>query len=654
MLITYCGTLHILLLCCHPVASFTGVSTSISKALPIQQQRVRQRDLILSKYYQHQHRITRMSSLPNEQSVNDRNASYTGLLIHYLTQNVKPKFHLCVNVITKIIEHNGPDTALRINELLENRISADSFRMTKNALLSALVLQKQTEHASSLLQQLLLQQNGHWQLDISVVADLLQLYMAIDTHHDTTIMRRQYKKRAVQASLLYANVIDVQAQSQYPISQNQMLMRNISPKRCQGSSELQFTSTSVAASDRIHEYGARAFAVSRDWDRAVHAVACIGEMHLATPPLILFNTELLERLVKLDVVSKQVPEAITWGANSSFADTTSSQRRTGNDSSTISLATELAILQPLHLLATECPLLQSSLLLMGTSLMHADRLIASLRDISDRRIRVFPLSSPNADLITSANLLLPVRLSAMLLERMFLSGFRFHELVETVKLIWGLDVRDSENSVYQTTSEDTAVADIADDQSLISPILIAVKGILRTACLIRDEITEGLKNGRNDSYVYDTPQFAFDYDLTAVTSMIGDALSPPALSSASPSDLLLGCALNPCLHLLFLSWQQEDLNSPSPNKSTTMGQYSSLTSDILEAVVDKIWVDLSVNRHAWYPDADLLADALQLPFRFHITRDSSETRQLAVHQEVIARVRRGDTPAAFVLFALFR
>ena len=649
MLITYCGTLHILLLCCHPAASFTGVSTSISKALSTQQKSIRQKDSISCKYYQHRYFATAISSLSKEQSVNDRNASYTGLLVHYLTQNVKPKFYLCVNIISKIIKHDGPDSAIRIGELLENRISADSLRMTKNALLSALVLQKQTEPASSLLRQLLLQQNGHWQLDIAVVADLLQLYMAIDTDRDTTIMRRQYKKRALQASMIYANVIDVQAQSQYPISQSQMLKRNFTQERSRRSSELQLTSTSVAASDRIHEYGARALAVSRDWDEAVRAVACIGDTHLATPSLIIFNSELLERLVKLDVVSLQAPEAVTVGVDSALAKTTSSCRKTAVDSRTISLATELAMLQPLHLLATDCPMLQSSLLLLGTSSMHADRLIASLQDISDRGSGALPLFSPNTDLAASGNLLLPSRVSSMLLERMFLSGYRFYELAEAVRIIWGQNGNgsDSENSIYSTISEETAVSHTSEDKSLISPILKAVNGILRIACSIRDKRAEELKNDRNG-----TSQVPFDSDVTALIPIIGDALSCSALSSTCPrAELGFARALNPCLHLLFLSFQQTDMSST--RRSASVSQISSLTSNILQAIMDETWTTSS-----WYPDTDLLADALQLPFPvlfpFQIIQDTSETRQLAVHEEVIAQVRRGDIPEAFVLFALFR
>ena len=84
-----------------------------------------------------------------------------------------------------------------------------------------------------------------------------------------------------------------------------------------------------------------------------------------------------------------------------------------------------------------------------------------------------------------------------------------------------------------------------------------------------------------------------------------------------------------------------------------MSQNSSLTSNILQAIMDETWTTSS-----WYPDTDLLADALQLPFPvlfpFQIIQDTSETRQLAVHEEVIAQVRRGDIPEAFVLFALFR
>lgn len=658
ILIIYYGSIYALLLCSRPAASLRGVQTSISKALTSQQLKIITNEgSIWRKDNQRRYIVSEAPSSTYEQSQNSRNSSYTGLLVHYLTQNVKPKFRLCVNVISKIIERDGPNAAIRLSESLESSISAESFRMAKNALLSALVLQRQTEAASLHLKRLLQQQNGHWQLDVAVVADLLQLYMAADTDRDSTILRRQYKRRALEASMIYANVMDVQTQSQSPISESQVLWRSSAQESSYTSPEMLLTPPSAAAADRIHEYGARALAVSRDWDRAVLAISCIGEKHLATDALISFSFKLLERLVKFGVKSGHaVGGAVEIESSVITASYVKSDIESCNRGS-CSLALELALLQPLHLLPIDSPLLQSCLLLLGSSSAHADRLTASLEDISFRRSITVNTPSLIADQITLSTESFSVRVGPMLLQRLFLSGYNLSQLIVAVTLIWGQSGSGSSSGHFAgagdcTLTDGASPSEATEQETSANPVLDAISNILRIACLSRDVRSNMLTNDSIDSSVtaaVDVLAFdiAFASEVATLPSVISGALS--ATTSTSTSELI--DALNPCLHLLFLSSQLTD--STSQNKTKSNNPTSSLICDTLQAAADQTWRGSALPVQAWYPDADILADALQLPIR--LTNDSRELRLLAIFQEVTGIIlKECDVPAAFIISALFR
>ena len=565
--------------------------------------------------YQPHITITQICSTPpasNVENISSR-ISYAGLLIHYLTQNVRPKFHLCVNVFSNIIERKGPEAAVKISESLNHNLSADSVRLAKNALLSALVLQKQTDTAASHLRLLLLQQDGYWWLDIAVLADLLQLYMTVDLDDDLeeNSQPSHRRERALEASQLYTDIISVNDLSYSQVSDDQVHWENIVQDETYPSSVL-LSGSSVhapaAAINRIHEYGARAFADNEEWEKAVLAVACIGERHLATDALVLFNSRLLSRLVRLEDESSSKSlddESVSKG----------SDRTERYSSSRRGLALELALLQPLHLLPPECSILHSCLFQMSSSPGHTDRLIQHIREISERRGKAATnadIQSPQHDPVSTAALI-PDNVASELIERLFLRSCTATQLTEAILLLWGTN---TSNSIVREEIDNNALRAHQND---------AIASIIDVACAIRDAAANKSREVEVGVSMRETPLFSASKSIADLSSKIATALISPCCDS------LFTVALNPSLRLLLISLKRANLQH--------------LSSSILQSIVGMTEIQ-DPELSAWYPDAELLAEALCIGF--------SQSDPTAVYHEVLDRVKAGEALDAHLLFATFR
>lgn len=423
-------------------------------------------------------------------SSNQSRSSYTALLKHYLVQNTKPKFHICVSVLSKIVEREGSEKAIRVSESVQYNISAENFRMVKNALLSALVIQRQTEAATSHLKQLLVQQTA---LDLSVLADLLGLYMGVKKREsDTTTLRRMYKKRALEASVLYNDIIEANK------SQGSTLMGK---GWGQGNEkELERGNQNQVSSDRIHEYGARAYADSREWSKAVAAIACISGRHMAGDGMVSFSSKLINRLIIEEKKIKKKEKSLELISPLNLVDSSD-----GIDSDESSFATELALLQPLSLLSLESPILHSSLLQLSASPLHTDLVIQSLREMNsrDRKLELF------TDKLDSKSHILSGKVALPLIQKLFVSGCKFDLLVEAIMLLFSGNGKDSP----LTWVDMIAIGEGDDSKVRLADLYAAdtVTNIIIAACLLRDRkksyVDSGLDSDDADRAFY-AQQFA--------------------------------------------------------------------------------------------------------------------------------------------------
>ena len=622
--------------------------------------------------------VTELSA-PSQTDFNKSRASYTGLLVHYMVKNERPKYHLCVNVLSKIVEREGADTAIAIAETLQNSISAESYRITKNALLAALVLQKQTAAAAAHLRRLL-QQSGHWQLDAAVVADLLQLCMAADSDRDTTTLRREYKKRALEASQLYSEVMG-HVQSVHTQSQGQVQLQgsnsngnsnSLSQDQWRGQEQergypswaLPSVSASAAGIDRIHEYGARAFAVSREWSRAVAAVSSIGERHLASDALSLFSSKMLDRIVKS--VSKSPEVTASYGA----------------------LALKLSLLQPLHLLPSNSPLLSECLLQLSSHPEHFHTVAQCLEDIRARREGVavagdrLGQSAPNTDSLSDS---LSSGSASQMLQRLFLSGCSTDQIVEVIGLLWGQANGDYGYSSSDDRSSSSCSADSSDsahpvskgtDTAPVSPAMSVITRIIDIAVIIREDGKGDLSDLFGDSGRLSPRVLEKVLEgVEALPAMVHRALSCPAISSPTPSgpsqptdstphslsgalrpSVLPGIslpALNPSLRVLVLSFKGAALRDMASSTLRAIADYlpeSEGNENDMKGGQNEDNVDYL--EPLWRPDTDLLSEVLCI--------DSSAVGgvgaadPLALYREVTVRVRAGVVPDAYILASLLR
>lgn len=520
----------------------------------------------------------------NNSSSNQSRASYTALLIHYLAQNAKPKFHICVSVLSKIVERDGCEKAVSICESLQHRISTENFKMAKNALLSALVVQRQTEAATSHLRRLLFQQTANWQLDLSVIADLLGLYMGAETNRetDTITLRRMYKKRALESSLLYNDLIEANK------SRGNSLMGK------GGDKEIERGYQSQLSSDRIHEYGARAYAASGDWRKAVTAIACISGRHLVSDGMISFSSKLINRLILEETKkSEKSPKIVSSkGSLGSFDSIDSSGEMTGEN---CSFATELALLQPLSLLPADSSILHSSLLQLSASPLYIDLVIESLREISKRstdleltRTVPFAEGQENKSHVLSGPMALPI------IQRLFASGCKFELLVEAMLLLYG----GSSNRKNSTlTWPDMIAIDEGDDSNIrlvsnIAEVYAAdtVANVIDAACLLRDrkKLNTSFDQDSNDAnQALNAQQFA--RRMVQIPMKVIRALS----AGKATTGRTLAAAVNPSLCVLLLSLRKAGLQEEACATLQSIADMDNITP-------------------VWAPDPDLLSRVGQL------------------------------------------
>jgi hypothetical protein len=124
------------------------------------------------------------------------------------------------------------------------------------------------------------------------------------------------------------------------------------------------------SSDRIHEYGARAYADIGQWKQAVNTIACISSRHMVGDGMVSFGSKLINRLILEETKTNQKNvENVGIKEVDMFYNSI--------DSSESSFALELALLQPLSLLSPESSVLHSSLLLLSASPSHTGIIIYS-------------------------------------------------------------------------------------------------------------------------------------------------------------------------------------------------------------------------------------------------------------------------------------
>ena len=478
----YCTGVLCLLLLAQPVIPFLFVSP---KAVQSQITVSNYLYLFRGSHVLQEHASDYISSDTAPSNFGEGGQSYSSLLFFYLSQNLKPKFDLCLKVIKKIIDQEGLDATVKICESLEATVSADSYRLTNNALLSVLVSLRLSEAAASHLSRLLQHVNSDLELDAPVIADLLKLYMPTESDDYTTLSRRKYRKRAVEASSLYTKIISY---SQFSVDGRLVVKNGSSVERGYVDADVS-EEPSFFAIDDVHEYGARALASSNEWKRALDAVACIGQRHLLRPQMKIFTMQLLQRLLQIDFhqLSQQQQQrqqqqlAVIGTASMSEVSIPISE----------SLALSLALLQPLNLFPVDCPLLHACLLQLSDFPMHVHSVTSHIHQLrkagsaekdagwwrdsvstatvgepssppllpslsspssssssspspssslSSSSSSSLSSSSSSSDLMESSfhtsSALFPAKIAVQLVQKMFLNGCDSEQLVETIDSLW--------------------------------------------------------------------------------------------------------------------------------------------------------------------------------------------------------------------------
>jgi hypothetical protein len=205
------------------------------------------------------------------------------------------------------------------------------------------------------------------------------------------------------------------------------------------------------AADRIHECGARALCATSDFAAAVQSVSRISPQHLATPAVQLFCRQLLDRLMaRSDAVSE------SRSSSSSAVD--------GVGDGVDSLATQLALLQPLNLLCSK----DAGADLVDAGIKYISQLADSPRHYPSSLIVIRELvhGLQQTAVITASTTLSPlsihVELTQELLRRLFDRNCSPDELLEVLDLSYFTELRDRDG-----------------------PIALAVTTILRTAYLLK-------------------------------------------------------------------------------------------------------------------------------------------------------------------------
>lgn len=478
------------------------------------------------------HAATDPASTLTESPFEASGMSYSSLLVHYLSQNVKPKFGLCLSVMSKIVEHEGPDAAIRTSEFLKCNISAEGFHMANKALLSALVMQRHLEAASSHLRRLLLDQSEHRQVDATVVADLLQLHMAVDIHHNTTKVRRKYKKRAVEASSLYSDILGTQLLS----SEEFPHLNGVGVGMDETYGDPTAKLTSGSAINRIHEYGARALAASREWEQAVSAVGRIEDRHLSRPQMVSFCTQLLDRLVALNMPVAPQPLAVQSAAPGEVSSDVS-ERSVSDTGCDGSAALEFSLSLPLQHMPADSPLLHAALLVMSAFPSHAEAVIALLHGSFSRRSNTHTNTHNTAADGHSHTTFFPEEISLKLTKQLFIGGCSADNLLLAMKMLWGDQLLQSglENVGSPASHDDGNVSLYgAYDTSETSLQLAvdAVQGVINAACALRDlqgtETDESQKAQISQESVADLPA-------TILRALTPHGTAPDASEGTAPS-----------------------------------------------------------------------------------------------------------------------
>jgi hypothetical protein len=436
----YCSGVLCILLLARQAIPFLFINTVSLKAVPSQIAASNYQNLFRGSNLLQEHVSDYVSFDTAPSNFGAGGASYSSLLLFYLSQNLKPKFDLCSKVITKIIDQEGLDATIKICESLQATVSAESYHLANNALLSVMISLRLPEAASSHLGRLLQQVNGVLEPDACIIADLLKLYMLTESDDYTTLSRRKVKKRALEASALYTDII---THLKFTVDGRAALRNGSSVERGYYADVSEEFSSSCSAADSIHEYGARALASSSEWERALAAVASIGQRHLSRPQMKTFTMQLLQRLLQIDSNQQQQQQVPSMGTASALEVSSSWSE---------SLALSLALLQPLNLFPVDCPLLHACLLQVSTSPMHIQTVIRRINELRnagsdgkdagwwrERGSSVATMKQSSYELrgnLYSFSRLFPAKVSMQLVQRMFLSGCDSVQLVDAIDCIW--------------------------------------------------------------------------------------------------------------------------------------------------------------------------------------------------------------------------
>jgi hypothetical protein len=507
----YCSGVLCSLLLARPAIPFLFINTVSLKAVPSQIAASNYQNLFRGSNLLQEHVSDYVSFDTAPSNFGAGGASYSSLLLFYLSQNLKPKLDLCSKVITKIIDQEGLDATIKICESLQSTVSAESYHLANNALLSVMISLRLPEAASSHLSRLLQQVNGESEPDAFIIADLLQLYMPTESDDYTTLSRRKVKKRALEASSLYTDII---THRKFTVDGRMALKNGSSVERGYYNADVsEESSSSCSAADSIHEYGARALASSSEWERALAAVACIGQRHLSRPQMKAFTMQLLQRLLQIDSnqqQQQQQQQLPSMGTANVLEDSSSRSE---------SLALSLALLQPLNLFPADCPLLHACLLQLSTSPMHIQTVVSRIYELRKaesegkdagwwrgRGLGVATMKQSSYQLGSDLYSLSRLKVSMQLVQRMFLSGCDSEQLVDAIDCIWmgGSGSHDDNDDEGQGQGQG-AVGNRIEDRDDVTgragsavaieqqwmrsrrlSALTAIEVAVRCACLLRD------------------------------------------------------------------------------------------------------------------------------------------------------------------------
>ena len=564
----YCSGVLCILLLAQPVIPFLFVNPVSPKAVQSQITVSNYLYLFRASHVLQEHVSDYISSDAAPSNFGEGGQSYSSLLFFYLSQNLKPKFDLCLKVIKKIVDQEGLDATVKICESLEATVSAESYRLTNNALLSVLVSLRLPDAAASHLSRLLQQVNSDLELDAPIIADLLKLYMPIERDDYTTLTRRKYKKRAVEASSLYTKII---AYSKFSVDGRSVAKNGSSVER--GYVDADASEEPFSATDDVHEYGARALASSNEWKRALDAVACIGQRHLLRPQMKTFTMQLLQRLIQIDSNQQSQQQSQQQQQQQLGVIGTASMSEVSNPPSE-SLALSLTLLQPLNLFPVDCPLLHACLLQLSASPIRVHTVTSHIyelrkagsagkdagwwRDSVSRATVREPSSSPSSsDLmgrsIYSFSALFPAKIAVQLVQRMFLSGCDSEQLVKTIDSLWmgagaGADsstvekghVEEGCDLIVPEFASSGPYVDMEQEQHLMKKrrlsALDAIEVAVRCACLLRD--------GREEAFESNHLEY-FTACAARLPSKINAALSPLLSTSTSTTKSTATAATSP-------------------------------------------------------------------------------------------------------------